>query len=432
MKKVLVITYYWPPSGGAGVQRWLKFVKYLRDFGWEPVVYTPENPEAPVIDHSLEKDIPEGLEVLRQPIWEPYTAYKKFIGQKKDQRVNAGFLSESEKPKFSENLSVWIRGNFFIPDARKFWIKPSVRYLTKYLKEKWVDAIVSTGPPHSMHMIALRLKEKLGIPWLADFRDPWTNIDFYDQLKLSKFADRTHKKMELSVLKYVDEVITVSWNWADDFRKIYERPVKVITNGYDPDDFELDVSLDKKFSIVHIGAMNKDRNPVMFFEVCGELLTEYPSLAENLEIKLVGSTDISVFNSIEKQGLTDFVKWVKNVPHDEVLKYTKSAQLLLLALNNTPNVLGIIPGKIFEYLAAKRPILCTGPENGDSARIIRNANAGEIVSFDDKNKMRKVLVEYYEAYQNNDLVYNGKGIEKYSRKALCGEIADLLNSIRKK
>ncbi len=430
MRKVLVITYYWPPSGGAGVQRWLKFVKYLRDFGWEPVVYTPENPEAPVIDHSLEKDIPEGLEVIRQAIWEPYTAYKKFIGQKKDQRVNAGFLSESEKPRFSENVSIWIRGNLFIPDARKFWIKPSIKYLTKYLKENPVDAIVSTGPPHSMHMIALGLKKKTGLPWLADFRDPWTNIDFYDQLKLSKIADCRHKKMELAVLKSADEVTTVSWNWANDFNKICKRPIRVVTNGYDPDDFELDVSQDEKFSIVHIGAMNKDRNPEVFFEACGALLDKFPSLAESLEIKLVGSTDIAVFNSIEKHGLTDFVKRVKNIPHDEVVKYTKSARLLLLALNNTPNVLGIIPGKIFEYLAARRPVLCIGPEDGDSARIIRNANAGEIVSFGDKRKMREVLVEFFEAYQENGLVFNSSGIEEYSRRTLCGEIADLLNSIR--
>ncbi|MBE9481851.1 MAG: glycosyl transferase family 1, partial [Bacteroidetes bacterium] len=175
MKKVLIITYYWPPSGGAGVQRWLKFVKYLREFGWEPIVYTPENPEAPDIDNSLEKDIPDNLTVIKRKIWEPYTAYKKFIGQEKEQKINAGFLSENKKPKLSENISVWIRGNFFIPDARKFWIKPSVKFLTNYLKNNPVDAMISSGPPHSMHMIALGLKQRLGIPWLADFRDPWTN-----------------------------------------------------------------------------------------------------------------------------------------------------------------------------------------------------------------------------------------------------------------
>ncbi len=159
MKRVLILTYYWPPSGGAGVQRWLKFVKYLREFGWEPIVYTAENPEAPADDDSLEKDIPQNLTILKTPIWEPYDLYKKFTGQASNDRVNAGFLHEKEKPAWSEKLSVWIRGNFFIPDARRFWIKPSIRFLQRYLKTCPVDAIVSTGPPHTMHMIGMGLKK---------------------------------------------------------------------------------------------------------------------------------------------------------------------------------------------------------------------------------------------------------------------------------
>jgi hypothetical protein len=169
MKKVLIITYYWPPAGGSGVQRWLKMSKYLRDFGWEPVVYTAENGEMPSIDKSLEKHIPEGITVLRSPIWEPYSVYKKFVGQKKDEKIEAGFLSESEKPKRTANIARWVRGNLFTPDARKYWIKASVRYLSKWLGENKVDAVVSAGPPHSMHLIALGLQKKLGLPWLADF-----------------------------------------------------------------------------------------------------------------------------------------------------------------------------------------------------------------------------------------------------------------------
>ena len=212
MKKVLIITYYWPPSGGAGVQRWLKFVKYLRGFGWEPIVYTPENPEAPATDESLLKDIPDNLTVLRTRIWEPYSLYKNFIGQKKGETINAGFLSEKKKPGIAEKISVWIRGNWFIPDARKFWIKPSIIFLSQYLKNNPVHAVVSTGPPHSMHLIALGLKKQLHLPWLADFRDPWTNIDFYDKLMLTKFSNEKHKRMELEVLKNADKVVVVSWS----------------------------------------------------------------------------------------------------------------------------------------------------------------------------------------------------------------------------
>ena len=219
MKKVLIITYYWPPSGGAGVQRWLKFVKYLREFGWEPIVYTPENPEAPAVDESLLKDIPKNLTAIKRPIWEPYNLYKNFIGQKKDERINAGFLTEKKKPGLAEKISVWVRGNWFIPDARKLWITPSIKFLSDYLKRNPVDAIVSTGPPHSMHLIALGLKKKLNLPWLADFRDPWTNIDFYDKLMLTKASDVKHKKMELDVLKNANIITAIGWSMADDLKK---------------------------------------------------------------------------------------------------------------------------------------------------------------------------------------------------------------------
>ena len=200
-KKVLIITYYWPPSGGAGVQRWLKFVKYLPKFGWEPIVFTVQNGEYPVIDNSLVNDVSSNLQVIKSPIWEPYSVYKKLTGRKKEETINSGFLVESEKSKFIENIGKWIRGNFFIPDARKFWIKPSVKTLSNFLIKHPVDIIISSGPPHSSHLIAKKLKSKFNIPWVSDFRDPWTNIDYYKELKLTKWADQKHKVLEKDVLK---------------------------------------------------------------------------------------------------------------------------------------------------------------------------------------------------------------------------------------
>ena len=234
MKRVLIISYYWPPSGGAGVQRWLKFSKYLRDFGWEPVIYTPENPEYPEIDESLFKDIPIGTEVIKRPIWEPYNAYRRFTGQKKEEKIQAGFLSVKKKNHILEIISVWIRGNLFIPDARVFWIKPSIRFLLKHLATHPVDAIVSTGPPHSMHLIGLGIRKKLNIPWLADFRDPWTTIDFYHQLHLTRQADKKHHRLEKAVLSGADHVTIISWNCALDLNGILPRKYDVITNGFDP------------------------------------------------------------------------------------------------------------------------------------------------------------------------------------------------------
>ena len=204
-RRVLIITYYWPPKGGSGVQRWLKFSKYLRTFGYEPVVFTALEGEAPLWDESFNKDVAENMEVIKVPFWEPYGFYKKFIGKKKTEKIETGFLRENKRPKLTESLSVWIRGNLFIPDARKYWIKPSVKYLNNYLKNNPVDAMVSTGPPHSTHMIAMALKKKANIPWVADFRDPWTKIDFYRQLKLTRWADKKHKRLEKEVLTQADK-----------------------------------------------------------------------------------------------------------------------------------------------------------------------------------------------------------------------------------
>jgi len=429
MKKVLIITYYWPPSGGAGVQRWLKLIKYLRIYGWEAVVYTPENPEAPSLDNSLMKDIPEDLKIIKTKIWEPYTAYKTFIG-KKDQAINAGFLSETKKPRFSENIAVWIRGNLFIPDARKFWIKPSIKYLVKYLAKNPVNAIVSTGPPHSMHMIALGIKKKLSIPWLADFRDPWTNIDFYDQLKLSVRADKLHRKKEKEVILAANKIVTVNLNMAKEFEEMGAKNTAVVSNGFDEDDYSFDkISLSKEFSIVHLGSINKDRNPTALWEALKELLSEIESFKNDLKIIFIGKTDFSVIESINQNKLAAYTKNFHYLPHTEALEETAKAQILLLPLNNTPNAPGITTGKIFEYLAIKRPILCIGPSNGDCARILNETNSGKVADFGDKMKIKSILENYYELYKNKDLFVESKGLQKFSRKNLAGEIAGLLDSI---
>lgn len=431
MKKVLVITYYWPPSGGAGVQRWLKFVKYLRDFGWEPVVYTPENPEAPAIDESLLKDVPENLTVIKKPIWEPYTTYKKFIGQKKDSKINAGFLSEDKKPKTTENISVWIRGNFFIPDARKFWIKPSIRFLIKYLKENPVDAIVSTGPPHSMHMIALGLKKRLNIPWLADFRDPWTNIDFYEELRLTSRADKKHHKLEKLILEKADKITVISKGMADDFNSILEREYSVITNGFDEDDIpdQKEVVLESNFSITHIGSIGKSRNPDVFWKVVKNKVNSDTDFSKKLKIKLVGKIDYAVNESLVNYDLDHFVERIEYLPHDKLHKYQKESQVLLLLINDTPNANLILTGKFFEYIGSKRPILCIGPEGGNAAQIIKDNNFGDVCGFHDEVKLSKIIDYYFELYKKQELKSRGHNREKYTRKKLSGDLAEILNII---
>lgn len=424
MKKVLVITYYWPPSGGAGVQRILKTAKYIREFGWEPIIFTARDAAYPIFDESLQKDVHPDQEVLRGDIWEPYELYKQFTGKKKQKNVYSGFVSDKKKPSFTENLSIWIRGNFFIPDARCFWIKPSITFLTRYLKDKPVDAIFSTGPPHTTHMIAKGVKLKTGIPWLADFRDPWTNIDFYDQLMLTQWADRRHRKMEQSALKHADVLTTVSWTWGKEFEVLGAKNVKVITNGFDDADFHFEKpALEEKFVCSHIGFLNRDRNAHTLWKACAELSKQYPDFKEKLVLRFIGKTDPNVFRELKELGLETNIDEVAYLPHSEVLPYLSKSQVLLLLINNVPNVMGVIPGKIYEYMGSHRPILAIGKPEADFAKILAETGAGVVCDFEDLEKMKQELLRYFERYQEGSLSVAPSGIEKYTRKALAGKIA---------
>jgi len=429
MKRVLIITYYWPPSGGSGVQRWLKMSKYLPENGWQPVIYTTENAEYPIIDHSLEHDIAPEAEVIRRPIFEPYTFYKKFLGIKQEESIKVGFASNSKKTKWKERLSVWIRGNLFIPDARCFWIQPSVKYLKEYLKEHPVDAIISTGPPHSMHLIAMKLKESFGIPWIADFRDPWTEIDFYDELHLSKWANKKHHRLEREVLTKADKVVTVSWDWAKGLGRIGNRNVRVIQNGYDwqPKSPLERAPLSAEFTLTHIGVIGPARNAPTLWQALQEVKAQDEGFSKALRINLIGQVDQSVTQSLESCGLLENTEIIAHVPHDEVQQVQESAQVLLLLVNNAPNAKGILTGKLYEYLASGRPILCIGPEDGDAARVLKETQAGITVGFENKEKMKEVVKDLYQRYLDGGLPSNvSEEIEKYSRKALAGEYAKLL------
>lgn len=429
-KRVLFIVYYWPPSGGAGVQRCLKMVKYMREFGWEPVVFSPANPAYPVFDETLAADIPAGIEQIQAPIWEPYNLYKVAIGQKKGQ-VYSGFMSEGKKQSFSQRASIWLRGNLFIPDARMFWVKPATRFLKKYLKAHPVDAMITSGPPHSVHLIGRNIKRSTGLPWISDFRDPWTNIDFYDQLMLSSWADRKHHRLEKQVLTEADKVTTVTWSLADELRELGGKDhVEVITNGFDHADFEhIDTQPAAEFLISHIGSINKDRNAPELWQAIAKLCLENQAFADAVRLRFIGKTDGALRADIETTGLSDKVSYIEYLPHKEIPERLRESQVLLLLLNDTPNVRGIAPGKMYEYLASGRPILATGPSDGDAARIISQANAGTMCDFGDQEAMEKVLLGFFERYQQGRLSVSHNDINRYSRKHTTGQMAALLDDL---
>ena len=372
MKRVLVITYYWPPNGGAGVYRWLKMSKYLPAHGWQPIIYTPANPELVADDPDLLKDVSPELEVIKRPITEPFSLYKRFTGKKQEERVQTAFLSEQGRSGWKEDLALWVRSNFFVPDARVWWVRPSINYLKKYLGEHPVDAIVTTGPPHSMHLIGRELKRALGVKWIADFRDPWTGIDFYQQLKLSSWADGRHRRMERSVLKEADRVIAVSWSGAKELQAIAGRDVDVITNGFDPSDVPTPAAVvDDVFSLVHVGSMSATRDCPGLWKALAELCTKDAAFASRFKLRFVGPVDRSVLDSLQTAGLEGHVERIGRVSHHEAMVEMQRARALLLSINDVPGSAGILTTKLFEYLSVGRPILAMGPHDGDVARVLQ-------------------------------------------------------------
>lgn len=423
MRKVLIITYYWPPSGGGGVQRWAKMCKYFKDFAWEPIVFIPENPEYPIIDHSFDEDV-KYVKVLKGKIIEPSRILRKF-GAEKEAGLNSGFVSD--KQSFTQQLAIAIRGNFFIPDARRLWISPSVKKISTWLKNNKVDAIISTGPPHSCHMIALKLKSKFNLPWISDFRDPWTNIDFYKDLHLSSFADKQHRKKEQAVLRGSDVVVGVGKTLSNELTELGAKRSVVITNGYDS--LQQSQQLDQEFSLLHIGRLGKSRNPFLLWEVLHEMSQENKSFLEFCKVRLVGNVDGEVKECIKQKGLSKIVEYIDNVSNDASLKMQQKSQLLLLLINDTPNSKGILTGKFFEYLSTNRPIVAIGPKDGDAAEILNDCGAGEMFGFEDKELLKAHIELQFKKYQEGVLQLGKTNIEKYTRKNLAKEYTNLLNEL---
>jgi glycosyltransferase involved in cell wall biosynthesis len=352
-KKVLIITYYWPPAGGPGVQRWLKFVKYLPDFGVQPYVFVPENPTYPIVDSDLEKEVSDKAIVIKTRILEPYQL-ASYFSKKKTKNISSGIIPNKKKQSFIEKLFLWIRGNIFIPDARFLWIKPSVKFLENYLQENNIQTIVTSGPPHSLHLIGFQLSKKnKNLNWIADFRDPWTTIGYHKELKLSAYAERKHKSLEKEVLQTANQILVTSKTTKSEFEEITNQPITVITNGYDTEKVEKQ-PLDLKFSLAHIGSFLSERNPGILWESLSELANEFPDFKSNLEIKLIGAVSQDVLSAISDYKLDTFVNNLGYVSHSEAILHQRKSQVLLLIEIDSEQTKSIIPGKVFEYIISGR------------------------------------------------------------------------------
>ena len=424
LKKVLIITYYWPPAGGPGVQRWLKFAKYLPEFGIQPIVYVPENPTYPIIDTQLLEELPENTIVLKQKIFEPYQ-FAAFFSGNKTKKISSGIIPNKKKQSFLDRFLLWIRGNLFVPDARFLWVNPSVKYLEKYIADHNIDTIITSGPPHSLHLIGLKLTNKLNLTWLADFRDPWTTIGYHKELKLSKFAAKKHKELELKVLNNANTIIVTSPSTKIEFQQITKRPVEVITNGFDDENTDVQ-TLDSRFSLAHIGSFLSERNPLILWESLSEILNEIPDFKNYFELKLIGTISQEIFETIDSFGLAGYVNNIGYVTHSEAIKQQKKSQILLLIEINSENTKSIIPGKLFEYMISERPIIAIGPEGSDFATIIKKTNTGIFVNYNQKQQLKNEIVKYYFLYLDGILKSDPINLQDYSRKRLTEKLSKLI------
>ena len=418
MKKILIITYYWPPAGGAGVQRWLKFSKYLPEYGYTPIILTVNENYAnyPQIDTKLENEISNNLKIHKTKTFEIFSIYQKLISNK--EMPYGGFANENN-PSLLKKIARFIRGNFFIPDPRKGWNKYAYKKALEIIKNNNIDTIITTSPPHSTQLIGLKLKKKTNIKWIADIRDPWTEIYYNKEFYKTSFANKLDYKYEQQVINNADKVIVVSNSIKQAFSKNKKEllnKINIISNGFDTDDIiESSNSNNNKINIVYTGTIS-DIYPMNIFIDAIKLLSN-----KNISIKLVGQVNEIFKQKIETEKLTNIFEFVGQVSHEESLEYLSKADIALLLIPEIKDNKGILTGKFFEYLGSKKIILAIGPSDGDVAKIIKKTNSGEMIEYNDINS----IINFINNFNNNK--YSFEGIKEYSRKELTNKLIKLLN-----
>lgn len=424
-KNILIITYYWPPSGGSGVQRWLKFVKYLPQFGWVPYVFTPENPNVPTKDESLLLDVPPEAEVIKLPIWEPYWRHE---GGKpgRDKGMKGPF---SSKPGILSQLVIWIRGNLLIPDPRRFWKKPSVAFLKDFLMEKQIHTVVTTGPPHSMHLIGLQLKKMHPyLHWIADFRDPWSTWGLLETLKAGKWAMSMHRRLERQVLRAADSVVTITPFYKRQLESLGERVVHYLPNGFDEDDFgNFEWQRPERFVIRHVGIINERCDPRPFMMALKDKCKGSARFQDEVIMEFIGEVHPAFRDYVvEDETLKDICRFTPPVSHQELLQLYRQSALQLLVLHGYKDAAGYLPGKLFEYLATGIPVLGIGPVRGDAAAFLGETRLGEMVDADDAVGILAAIDRFYLWWKSGSPLPPITHREHYSRQHLTRELTKLL------
>ena len=431
MKRVLILTYYWPPAGGPGVQRWLKFVKYLEGFGWEPQVLTVREGTYSALDHELEKEVPEGLPVYKTRNRDPFRFYNLLKG-KKNGSVSVALININKERSIIDRLSMYIRSNFFIPDARKGWVPYAVKEALSIFRREHIDLLVTTGPPHSTHLAGLRLKKKTGISWIADLRDPWTTVYYNEMLPRTVRTKNKDKRLEDEVLYHADAVTVVSPGMRKEFLG-RNANTHVVMNGFDMEDMASPVeSLNghEKFSITYTGNFKPNQHIPAIWDALCELLDENEDFNEDLILRFVGNLDATVPEYFAGKGRSDKLEIIPYVPHGEVTGIMAASSALLFVIPQSVNNRLIITGKLFEYLASGPPILPVGPADGDAAAVLLEAGREQMLDYNSKAQIKERVLQLYRGWQTGNLtVFDASVLERYSRLSSAGKMAEIMNEI---
>lgn len=434
-RKILIVTYYWPPSGGVGVQRWLHFAKNLKAMGWEPIVYTPSNPQFEIKDEKLLEAVKD-IKVIKKTIWEPFSLFHKITGNREKNNVQQGLVLEKSTRTWKDKLIIWIRGNLFIPDPRVFWVKSSVEFLMDYLRKEKIDTIITTGPPHSMHLIGLGLKRlKTGVRWVADFRDPWSDWDILPKLNTGLRAMKRHQHYEQQVLGQADAVMTVSKRLGEVLgaKRVSAGSINVIANGVADEryhNFQIHPHAEDKFIIGYYGMLNELRDPTSLWKLLERLCNEHETFAEKLEIRLGGIVSQSIRDRLlTSRQLRDKVVFPGYIPHEEVFSEYRKCNVLLLLLNKSDNAKWILPVKFFEYLSSGRAILGLGPVESDLGDLFKRKEIGEIYEAEQTELIQRfILANFNGEYPLNEQHFKNL-LHTYSRSNQASELSKLLEKL---
>jgi glycosyltransferase involved in cell wall biosynthesis len=430
--RLLVITYYWPPSGGAGVQRCLKWVKYLPGLGVEPTVITvdPDQATYPVRDESLLREVPASVRVIRTATLEPFGSYQKLTGR----AVPHGGFANEGTPGFTQKAMRFVRGNLFIPDPRRGWNAYALAAVEKLLAQgATFDAVLTSSPPHSTQLIGLELQRKHGLRWLADLRDPWTDIYYTKDLHRTAAAAWLDARYESQVLRGADAVLVTSPETERLFRRklpdLAKGKIVVLPNGYDKADFQgVSAPPTDCLRITHTGTITVRYRIEELLRALVACAAAYPTVP--LRLRFVGQVDEGVRSQVAAAGLSPVTEFLPFVPHQESVTYLLNSSVLLMGIPDVALNKGILPGKIFEYLAAHKPVLCVGPAGSDADKILREAGAGQALPYDDYDLMRRTLDQLAQRWlrsPNLDLPAEA-GAARYSRQAQAAQLAELVRA----